>query len=116
MRKIVDTKGSICIFPEGMMKHPDALIKFRTGAFNIGRPVFAIVIRYNDIVTDGYINNFLYKLGTKKDLYIEVHFMGPYYPPFDNSAIEKIRTDMARCGKMCISRVSNRDIVDTNPT
>ena len=113
MTKFVDKYGSICLFPEGMMKHPDALLRFRTGAFHIGRPVYAITIRHNDIISDGYINGFLYKIGAKRDINIEVHFLGPYYPPFDDMAIEKIRLDMALNGKMVVSRVSNRDIVDS---
>lgn len=113
MRKFVDEKGSICLFPEGMMKHPDALVRFRTGAFHIGRPLYAVTIRHNDIVSDERINGFLYKIGAKKDINIEVHILGPYYPPFTPVAIEKIRGDMARYGNMVMSRVSNRDIVDT---
>lgn len=114
MRKFVDKRGSICLFPEGLMKHPDALIRFRTGAFNIGYPVYAIVIRHNDIITDGFLNNFMYKLGAKKDIHIEVHVLGPYYPPFDETKIENIRHDMAKYGKLVLSRVSNRDIKDEN--
>lgn len=112
MRKFVDEKGSICLFPEGLMKHPDALVRFRTGAFHIGRPVYAVTIRHNDIICDGYINGFVYKLGGKRDINMEVHILGPYYPPFDEASIEKIRLDMARYGNMVLSRVANRDVVD----
>jgi hypothetical protein len=43
---------------------------------------------------------------------MEVHVLGPYYPPFDDQTIEKIRLDMARHGNMVLSRVSNRDVID----
>jgi hypothetical protein len=112
MRKFVDEKGSICLFPEGLMKHPDVLVRFRTGAFHVGIPVYAIIIRHNDVIADGYINGFLYKIGGKRDISIEVHILGPYYPPFTDSDIEKIRLDMARAGNMILSRVSNRDMID----
>lgn len=112
MKEFVDKEGSICLFPEGMMKHPDALIRFRSGAFHIGKPVYAITIRHNDILSDGYINGFLYKLGGKRDINIEVHILGPYYPPFTEENIESIRNDMALVGNMVVSRVSNRDVVD----
>lgn len=112
MRKFVDEKGSICLFPEGLMKHPDALVRFRTGAFRIGRPVYAVTIRHNSIISDGYINGFLYKLGGKRDINMEVHILGPYYGPFDDQSIEKIRLNMALHGNMVLSRVSNRDIID----
>ena len=113
MREFVDKNGSICLFPEGLMSHPDTLVRFRTGAFHIGRPVYAVVIRYPEIITDGYINKILYKLGAKKDITIEVHILGPYYPPFSPEDIQKIRSDMAYHGKMVMSRVSNRDIKDS---
>jgi 1-acyl-sn-glycerol-3-phosphate acyltransferase len=112
IRRFVDERGSICIFPEGLMKHPDTLSRFRTGAFHVERPVYSITIRHNDIVTDGRIDGFLYKLSGKQSVNIEVHIMGPYYPPFDDHQIEGIRSDMARHGNLLLSRVSNRDIVD----
>ena len=43
---------------------------------------------------------------------MEVHVLGPYYPPFNNTDIERIRLDMGKVGDMVLSRVSNRDIVD----
>jgi hypothetical protein len=112
MRKFVDESGSICLFPEGLMKHPDALVRFRSGAFHIGRPIYAITIKHNNIISDGYLNGFVYKIGGKRDMNIEVHILGPYYPPFTDYDIEKIRHDMAMAGNMVLSRVSNRDIVD----
>jgi 1-acyl-sn-glycerol-3-phosphate acyltransferase len=112
MRQFVDDKGSICLFPEGMLKHPDALVRFRTGAFHINRPIYPIVIRHNDVLADGLSNVLLYKLGGKRDLLIEVNVLGPYYPPFDNDQIEQIRCVMAQVGNMVLSRVSNRDVVD----
>ena len=113
IKKFVDENGSICLFPEGILKHPDTLTRFRTGAFHVGYPVYAITIRHNNIISDGLINNFLYKLSSKKNINMEVHILGPYYPPFNEISIEKIRQSMAKVGKMCLSRVCNRDIVDT---
>lgn len=113
MRKFVDENGSICIFPEGMMKHPDALVRFRSGAFHINRPIYAITIRHHDIISDNIINNFLYKLGAKRDINMEVHILGPYYPPFTDNYIQQIRNDMAKHGNFLLSRVSNRDVRDT---
>lgn len=112
MRKFVDEKGSICIFPEGMVKHPDSLLRFRSGAFLVGRPIYAIVIRHIDVLADGYINSFIYKIGGKRNATIEVHVLGPYYPPFTETVIEEIRSDMAKVGNMVLSRVSNRDVKD----
>ncbi len=112
MRKFVDETGSICIFPEGIMKHPDALVKFRSGAFHINRPIFPIVIRHNNIICDGFIDQFIYKLAGKKNIEVEVHVLGPFFPPFTHDDIENIRKQMGKIGKMVLSRVINRDIID----
>lgn len=112
MREFVDKYGSICLFPEGIMKHPDSLIRFRTGAFHIGRPIYAIVMKYNNLLSDAKFDGLLYKLGAKRNMAIEVHILGPYYPPFNNHDIENIRMDMAKRGNMVLSRVSNRDVTD----
>ena len=112
MKNFVDKHGSICIFPEGIMKHPDVLLRFRTGAFHIGYPVYSITIRHIDVISDEYLHNFLYKLGGKRNINIEVHVNGPYYPPFSNNDIDSIRSSMAKNGKMVLSRVSNRDVDD----
>lgn len=112
MKKFVEEKGSICLFPEGMMKHPDVLVRFRTGAFNVGYPIYAVTIRHNDVISDTNLQGFFYKLGGKRDMSMEVHILGPYYPPFNESDIEMIRMDMARHGNMVLSRVANRDLSD----
>ena len=112
MRNFIDEHNSLCVFPEGMYHHPDVLTRFRSGAFNIGYPVYAIVIRYLDVLADGYFQGLFYKFGGKSDLSIEVHVLGPYYPPFTDEDIENIRKDMAYHGRMILSRVSNRDVKD----
>lgn len=112
IRKFINEHGSICIFPEGMMKRPDTLVRFRTGAFNINIPIYAIVIKYNDIISDNFMHKFLYKLSAKRDINMEVHILGPYYPPFNDIHIQQIRMDMAKHGNFLLSRVSNRDIRD----
>jgi hypothetical protein len=112
IKEFVNKHKSICLFPEGLMHHPDTLTKFRTGAFHTGLPIYTITIKHNDIISDGYLNQFLYKLGAKKNMEIEVHIDGPYYPPFSNDDIQNIRMNMAIKGDMVLSRVSNRDIKD----
>lgn len=112
IKKFVNKNGSICIFPEGLMKHPDTLTRFRTGAFHAGHPIYSVTIKYNDIISDTKINNFIYKMCTKKIINLDVVIMGPFYPPFSNNDIEKIRYNMANAGRMVLSRVANRDIID----
>jgi hypothetical protein len=112
MKNFVEKFGSICLFPEGMMKHPDTLIRFRTGAFHVGYPVYSVAIRHIDVLSNGAVNGFIYKLGGKRDIKLSVYVNGPYYPPFDKEKIEKIRMKMAHSGKMLLSRVTNRDIRD----
>jgi len=112
IKDFVKKEGSICLFPEGMLNHPDTIIRFRSGAFNVGYPVYAVVVKHLDVVADGFINGFLFKLGAKKNINLDVHILGPYYPPFNELQIERVRYDMAKAGDMVLSRVSNRDIKD----
>ena len=108
IKKFIDKHGNICIFPEGIMKNPNTLIRFRSGAFRTGYPVYSITIKYNNIITDTSYYNFIYKLGGKRDMSIEVYIDGPYYPPFNTKSIENIRKTMAKRGNLILSRVSDK--------
>lgn len=112
MKQFVDDNGSICLFPEGVKSHPATLINFRTGAFNIGYPIYPVVITYNTTIADESVKNFALKLSSKKDLEITIRILDPEYPPFTPKDIQLIRLKMAVAGKLMLSRVSNRDIVD----
>jgi 1-acyl-sn-glycerol-3-phosphate acyltransferase len=114
MRDFVDEKGSICLFPEGLMHHPDTLTRFRTGCFHINRPLYTVTIKHNDLIMDETINGFLFRLGSKKQMNIEVIIQGPYLPPFNQTDMDNVRFDMAKKGNMLLSRVTNRDIKDKN--
>jgi 1-acyl-sn-glycerol-3-phosphate acyltransferase len=112
MKQYVKKNGSICLFPEGMHTYPDTIIRFRTGAFYIGYPIYPIVLKYNTMIADASIGTFILKVtsGTKIDITMEI--LDPWYPPFNDDKIESVRLAMAKAGKMALSRVSNRDIVD----
>lgn len=112
IKKFVKTHGSICMFPEGIMSHPRTISRFRSGAFHVGKPIYALAIKYIDIVSDDLISMFLYKLSKKETINIEIDVLGPYLPPFSNDDIENIRCDIANSAGLILSRVSNRDIVD----
>jgi 1-acyl-sn-glycerol-3-phosphate acyltransferase len=112
MRKYVETHESICLFPEGMMTHPDTIIRFRTGAFNVGYPVYPVVLKYTNVVGDMSTPNFILKIASRQHEIIEMHILGPFLPPFDENKIELVRHAMANRGKMVLSRVSNRDIIE----
>lgn len=112
MKKYIERYGSICLFPEGMISHPDTIIKFRTGAFYTGYPVYPIVIRYEPIVYDSNIGPFVMKMASNNDLNIIIDVLDPEYPPFNNERIEKVRSKMAQVGNFGLSRISNRDILE----
>lgn len=112
IRDYVKKNGSICLFPEGMISHPDTLIKFRTGAFHAGHPVQPIVIRYSPVVYDNDVNNFIKKLISDPNITINVDVLEEQYPPFDENKINNIRNKMAQAGNFALSRVSNKDITD----
>ena len=112
IKKFIKKNKSICIFPEGIMTHPKSLIRFRSGAFHIGKPIYSIAVKYNDIVCDDNIGQFFYKLCGKQNIKIDVTILGPYYPPFSTYDIEKIRYELADNAGIVLSRVTNRDVND----
>ena len=114
MKNFVKKNGSICLFPEGVMSHPDTIVKFRTGAFHIGAPIYPIVLKYENIKSDFDITTFIYKCSSRDKVKIYMDVIGPYYPPFTSEKIEKIREDMASVGNMLTSRVSSRGITEAD--
>lgn len=113
MRKYVKKNESICLFPEGMISHPDTIIRFRTGAFNIGYPIYPVVLKYKKLsIVGSETSEFILKLASCPKEIVEVFILDPFFPPFDDHKIEMVRFSMANAGNMMVSRVSNRDIVD----
>lgn len=112
MKEFIDKHGSICLFPEGVLCHPETIIKFRTGAFYLDVPIYPIVLRYKNIKHGSDIANFIFKSSSRHHVDIYMDVIGPYYPPFNKAKIERIRSDMANVGNMLTSRVSSRNITE----
>lgn len=112
MKKYIAQNGSICLFPEGMLTNPNTIIRFRTGAFHTDNPVYPIVIKYHNIISDSSDGKFIMKLTSSKNIKVSVHILDPYYPPFNENKIEEIRYEMCKTCDMLPSRVTNRDIDD----
>jgi 1-acyl-sn-glycerol-3-phosphate acyltransferase len=110
--KYVSKNGPICMFPEGMQTNPLTIAKFRSGAFNVGVPIYPIVINYDPPThADGKLD-FIFKLQSSKKLNITVTIMNKEVGPFDEKRIEEVRTKMSRVGNLHKSRVSNKDVID----
>lgn len=112
IKNFIKNKGDICMFPEGLITHPKTLIRFRTGAFNMGYLVQPVVMSFEPYVHDDNPTKFIMKLYSQDKITVTVTILDAVYPPFTNYDIEKIRDDMARTNNMALSRISNRDIVD----
>lgn len=110
MKEYVEKNGSICLFPEGMITYPNTLIRFRTGAFYIGYPIYPIVLKYKNFIADMETPNFIFKMASHQKETIVMKILNPFYPPFDNNKIEDVRNQMGKKGKFVLSRVSNHDI------
>ncbi len=109
IKKFLETRDKIVIFPEGIQKENDeAIMKFRTGAFYTDAIICPIVLKYKNYVNDGDLTQALLKLLTQSENVVEVHVLDLEYPPFDNEKIEKIREKMAKVGNFKLSRVSNK--------
>jgi 1-acyl-sn-glycerol-3-phosphate acyltransferase len=112
IKKYVQKNGSLCLFPEGMLTHPQTLIKFRTGAFYTDLPIYPVIIKYKNKLFELDDTQFVLKLLSNQKIDIDVIVLEPFYPPFDNYKIELVRKSMAKAGNLLLSRVSNRDIKD----
>ncbi len=112
MRSYIEKNNrSICLFPEGMISHPDTIIQFRSGAFHVGYPITPIVLKYEPVVYSSDAVDFMNKL-LSNDITISVYILKEELPPFSNEKIEQVRNKMAEVGNFGLSRVSNRDIKD----
>ena len=112
MKEYIKDNRSLCLFPEGMINNVKTLMKFRTGAFYTGFPVQPLIIEYKPVIHDDDPNTFLMKLLSVNELNVYITMMEINNQPFDNDKIEIVRNKMAKTGKLLLSRVSNRDIVD----
>lgn len=114
MKEYVENVNSICLFVEGMMTNPNTLIHFRTGAFHIGHPIYPIILKYKNNICDMDLGKFILKLFSEQTEEVDMIILDPFYPPFNETKIELVRHEMAKIGNLLLSRVSNRDIVDTS--
>lgn len=115
MKEFVDKYGSICIFPEGTISKLGVIYRFKSGAFNIGYPIYPVVLKYNNMnfmpETSDIIKLFLH-FGSVKNSIIEITFLDPVYPPFDKKTSEQIRNNMANSGNFLLSRIMANNIKD----
>jgi hypothetical protein len=95
-----------------MFSYPDTLSRFRSGAFLIGEPIYPIIIKYNKHLSDTNINNFILKLGSNLNECVEIKFLKPFYPPFNENSPDVIRQYMSSEGNLLMSRVMGNDIKD----
>jgi 1-acyl-sn-glycerol-3-phosphate acyltransferase len=112
MRNAVKKYGSICVFPEGLLTHPDTIIKFRSGAFNIGYQICPVVITYEPNVFDSDMINYVQKVISQDKFKVKLTILPVEQPPFTQDRIEEIRAKMGKAGNMALSRTINRDIRD----
>jgi 1-acyl-sn-glycerol-3-phosphate acyltransferase len=110
IKDFLKTNKSVCLFPEGVMTHPKTLIKFRTGAFNVGYPIQPIVISYCPYVYNEDSTKAMLKLFSQDKIKVTVTVLDMEYPPFNAEKIESIRDKMACAGNFVLSNVSNKDI------
>lgn len=110
--KFKDINTPLIIFPEGIISNPDTLVKFRSGAFVLNKPVVPVVLSYYPQVHDTNMYIFILKLLTQKKISIHVQILPTEYPPFDNLKIENIRNKMSIHNKMIESNISSKDIKD----
>jgi 1-acyl-sn-glycerol-3-phosphate acyltransferase len=112
MHDYIRDNKDLCIFPEGLITHPNILCRFRTGSFHTGFPVQPIIVKYNPHVYDNSATKFLLKAMSQEGITATEQILDPVYPPFTQEKIEIVRHMMAEAGNFAISRVSNRSVKD----
>jgi len=112
IKKYLEEKHIISMYPEGAMGNHKTLLRFRTGAFYVGAPVCPIIIKYNPFIWDDDLKTLIFKLTTQTEITIDVIVSDLIYPPFDNDKIDDVRNFMAKVGNLKLSRVSNKAIQD----
>jgi 1-acyl-sn-glycerol-3-phosphate acyltransferase len=108
MKDFTQKYKSICVFPEGMFSYPGTLTRFRSGAFQIGEPICPIILKYDKCILDADFINFALKIGSGVKETVEVIFLDPIYPPFNEETPELVRKMMSKTG-LLLSRVCAND-------
>lgn len=115
MKDFIDKHGSICIFPEGTYARVGTLMRFRSGAFKIGYPIYPIVLKYKNFSFACNRCDVLYvalQYGSLDNVEMEIEILDPIYPPFSPNTPETIRKQMAESGNLVLSRVMANDLKD----
>ena len=72
IREYIEENGAICMFPEGIITNPNSIVKFRTGAFHTGYPVYPIVLKYETNIFNSSTTKFILKMIPAQNLKITV--------------------------------------------
>lgn len=112
IKKYLEEKHIITMYPEGAMGNHNTLLRFRTGAFYVGAPICPIIIKYNPFVWDDDLKTLIFKLTTQTEITIDVIVSDLVYPPFNDEKINDVRNFMGEVGNLKLSRVSNKSIQD----
>ncbi len=108
----LQTKGSICVFPEGTRTHEKTLGEFRTGAFHTGYPVVPLVLSFDPLMYSGDPIHYVLNILANGGMTVTITVLDIEYGPFSPSKIGEIRRNMSLVGNFALSRVSNRDLVN----
>jgi hypothetical protein len=69
------------------------------------------VLKYNKYILDADAKTFAMKVGSNIGETIEITFLDPFYPPFDDKTPEIVRMAMAKNG-LLLTRVLGNDYID----
>ena len=88
------TKPPLLVFPEGTCVNNEYVVMFKQGAFQLGKSVVPVAIKYNKVFVDAYWNSrttsyprHLFRLMTAWALVAEVSYLDPQYRLPGESAI-----------------------------
>jgi 1-acyl-sn-glycerol-3-phosphate acyltransferase len=113
LKKSIDNGENIALFPQGIMTNNSIISKFRSGAFQIGAKIMPIVIKHQTETSSQQTIDFL----CQKNIIVEVEILDSFDPAeheiVTKEDIESVRIRMAEAGNFKLSRLCNRDVIES---
>jgi 1-acyl-sn-glycerol-3-phosphate acyltransferase len=99
----------LIIFPEGTITSKYTIAQFRSGAFNVGIPILPIVIKYDKyIYPSENIMEGVLSIISHNEINVQLHFLDVEYPPFNKEKVNKIRMNISKKGKFCLTNLTSK--------
>lgn len=112
IKKYLNEKKKIVIFPQGAISYGRTLSTFRTGAFHASDTICPVTIKFTPEVNEPNIYDYYFKILTQDNIKVDVTINDFEFGPFDTNKIETIRKNMAKQLNFDLSNISTKGLKD----